>query len=170
MATPKERFTIEVCPKAFLPLAKKHNALARHVGGIMGKNGIRVTTGDEQIDIMSDGPMIFAVGPLGTLLPVAQYYPADVVALWEKYYPRVLKTKTDLKTVTLDETGITATDGTKSIVANFTTGLVVSDGTYSATIDFATLTSKAKNLTFREIDVCDSGTMKKMLVLGSAPY
>jgi hypothetical protein len=50
------------------------------------------------------------------------------------------------------------------------TGLTVSDGTYSAVIDVATLTSKAKNMTLREIDVCDGGAAKKMLVLASAPY
>jgi hypothetical protein len=37
-------------------------------------------------------------------------------------------------------------------------------------IDGALVTAAAKKLTVREIDVCDAGTAKKMLILGSATY
>jgi hypothetical protein len=37
-------------------------------------------------------------------------------------------------------------------------------------IDGALVTASGKKLTVREVDVCDAGVAKKMLVLGSAPY
>jgi uncharacterized caspase-like protein len=37
-------------------------------------------------------------------------------------------------------------------------------------IDTALVTSSGKKLSVREVDVCDSGTAKKMLILASAPY
>jgi hypothetical protein len=37
-------------------------------------------------------------------------------------------------------------------------------------IDAALVTASTKKLTVREIDVCDAGVAKKMLVLASAPY
>jgi hypothetical protein len=46
-------------------------------------------------------------------------------------------------------------------------GLEVNDGTYTVKILFADFD---RNVSMREIDVCDSGTPKKMLILGSAPY
>jgi len=65
-------------------------------------------------------------------------------------YPTYLRTTTSGKTVILDSNG-----------------LEVDGGTYKARIFFSDLT---KDLTLRELTVCDAGVSKKILVLCSAPY
>jgi hypothetical protein len=37
-------------------------------------------------------------------------------------------------------------------------------------IDGSLVPASSKKLTVREVDICDAGTAKKMLVIGSAPY
>lgn len=61
----------------------------------------------------------------------------------------------------------TSTTGNTQFVTADSNGLEVDQGTYKARIWFADLT---KDVILREIDVCSSGTPKKMLILGSAPY
>ncbi len=46
-------------------------------------------------------------------------------------------------------------------------GLIISNGTNNLTIDPALITA---NMSVREIDVCDAGVTKQMLIVGSAPY
>lgn len=65
-------------------------------------------------------------------------------------YPTYLRTTTSGKTVILDSNG-----------------LEVDQGTYKARIFFSDLT---KDLTLRELTICDAGVVKKILVLSSAPY
>jgi hypothetical protein len=65
-------------------------------------------------------------------------------------YPTFLRTLTSGKKVTLDSNG-----------------LEVDQGTYKARIWFADLT---KDLTLRELTICDAGVSKKILILASAPY
>lgn len=57
-------------------------------------------------------------------------------------------------------------DGTKSVTIN-TTGIIVNNGTQTARILYADFT---KDIQFREMDVCDGGVSKKILVLCSLPY
>lgn len=46
-------------------------------------------------------------------------------------------------------------------------GLVINNGSNNLTIDPALITA---NMSVREIDVCDAGVTKQMLIVGSAPY
>lgn len=62
--------------------------------------------------------------------------------------------------------GLAVLIGGVTITAN-EDGLVINNGSNNLTIDPALITH---NMTVREIDVCDSGTPKSMLVIGSAPY
>jgi hypothetical protein len=57
-------------------------------------------------------------------------------------------------------------DGSVSVTLN-SSGLEINDGTYTVQILFADF---ARNVAMREIDVNDSGTAKKILLLASAAY
>lgn len=59
--------------------------------------------------------------------------------------------------------GSTSLDGKIQIYGDTANGVVVE-------IDGSLVTTTTKKLTLREIDVCDAGVAKKMLVLGSATY
>jgi hypothetical protein len=144
---------IEKSPKAFVPLAEKHNNLVKVVKGMTGRRGVKIVASDNNIEIGLIGTPVFVVGSLGYLRAVGLDFDPAYAAGLSTTYPTILKTLTGTSEVTMNATGVT-----------------VSDGTYSAVIDVATLTSKAKNMTLREIDVCDGGAAKKMLVLASAPY
>lgn len=71
-------------------------------------------------------------------------------------------------TVALDANGgLSLTDGTATATINPDGTVTIDNGTNNLTIDPALITH---NMTVREIDVCDSGTPKQMLVIGSAPF
>ena len=93
-----------------------------------------------------EGAAIDVVGSDGKLNKVPKH------STWQEptNYPTFLRTLTSGKKVTLDSNG-----------------LEVDQGTYKARIWFSDLT---KDLTLRELTICDAGVSKKMLVLGSAPY
>lgn len=57
-------------------------------------------------------------------------------------------------------------DASKSVTIN-TTGIIVNNGTQTARILYADFN---KDIQFREMDVCDGGVSKKILVLCSLPY
>lgn len=57
-------------------------------------------------------------------------------------------------------------DSSKSITLN-TTGLIINNGTQTVQMLYAHFT---KDIQFREMDVCDGGVTKKILVLCSLPY
>lgn len=94
----------------------------------------------------SEGAAIEVVGSNGQLNKVPKHStwvtPTD--------YPTFLRTVTSGKKVTLDSNG-----------------LEVDQGTYKARIFFSDLT---KDLTLRELTICDAGVSKKILILASAPY
>lgn len=93
-----------------------------------------------------EGAAIEVVGSSGLLNKVPKHStwvtPTD--------YPTFLRTLTSGKKVTLDSNG-----------------LELDNGSQTARIFF---TAFNKDLTIREISICDAGVTKKMLVLGSAPY
>ena len=94
----------------------------------------------------AEGVAIEVVGSNGKLNKVPKHStwvePTD--------YPTFLRTVTSGKKVTLDSNG-----------------LELDNGSQTARIFF---TAFNKDLTIREISICDAGVTKKMLVLGSAPY
>lgn len=93
-----------------------------------------------------EGAAIDAVGSDGKLNKV----PKHSTWVTPTAYPTFLRTVTSGKKVTLDSNG-----------------LELDNGSQTARIFFTAFT---KDLTIREISICDAGVTKKMLVLGSAPY
>lgn len=93
-----------------------------------------------------EGAAIDVVGSDGKLNKV----PKHSTWVTPTSYPTYLRTTTSGKTVTLDSNG-----------------LEVDGGTYKARIFFTDLT---KDLSLRELTVCDAGVSKKILVLCSLPY
>ena len=70
-------------------------------------------------------------------------------------------------TPTTYPTELRAVNGSTSVKLD-STGLIITASTgNTCTVNFAGIT---RSLSIREIDVCDAGTAKKMLILGSAPY
>lgn len=97
----------------------------------------------------SEGAAIDVVGSDGKLNKV----PKHSTWVTPTNYPISLKTVNSGNSVTID---------------NY--GLEVSNGTYTAKILFTELASFAKNLSLRELTICDAGVSKKILILASAPY
>lgn len=93
-----------------------------------------------------EGAAIDVVGSDGKLNKV----PKHSTWVTPTNYPTFLRTLTSGKKVTLDSNG-----------------LELDNGSQTARIFFTAFT---KDLTIREISICDAGVTKKMLVLGSAPY
>jgi hypothetical protein len=93
-----------------------------------------------------EGAAIEVVGTDGKLNKV----PKHSTWVTPTSYPTYLRTTTSGKTVILDSNG-----------------LEVDQGTYKARIFFSDLT---KDLTLRELTICDAGVSKKILILASAPY
>lgn len=94
----------------------------------------------------SEGAAIDVVGSDGKLNKV----PKHSTWVTPTNYPTFLRTVTSGKKITLDSNG-----------------LELDNGSQTARIFFTAFT---KDLTIREISICDAGVTKKMLVLGSAPY
>lgn len=94
----------------------------------------------------SEGAAIDVVGSDGKLNKV----PKHSTWVTPTAYPTYLRTTTSGKTIILDSNG-----------------LEVDQGTYKARIFFSDLT---KDLTLRELTICDAGVSKKILILASAPY
>lgn len=93
-----------------------------------------------------EGAAIDVVGSDGKLNKV----PKHSTWVTPTAYPTYLRTTTSGKTIILDSNG-----------------LEVDQGTYKARIFFSDLT---KDLTLRELTICDAGVSKKILILASAPY
>lgn len=108
--------------------------------------GNRVALRDDQSNY-TEGAAIDAVGSNGKLNKVPKHStwatPTD--------YPTVSKVVNGSTSVLIDSTGVTIT----------------TSGGKTCTLAFSAITA---DMTVREIDVCDSGTPKKMLILASAPY
>lgn len=100
----------------------------------------RVSAGEGQ------GTAVEVVGAAGLLVEVVQHADAGTPT----DYPTVLKTVAGSVEVTLDSAGI-----------------LLENASNTLTLASSALT---ENMSIIEIDVCDSGTPKKMLLVGSAPY
>jgi hypothetical protein len=137
---------------AFFTIADKHNALVDLVKGMEGTNGVTIKTSDAKIlvSVSASSPENAAaevVGSDGKLNKVTKH------STWTTptTFPTALKVVNSSTSVLIDSTGVTITTSASK----------------TCTIAFSAIT---QNMTVREIDICDSGTNKKMLVIGSAPY
>lgn len=92
------------------------------------------------------GDPIDVVGSDGKLNKVAKH------GTWvtPTNYPTFLKTSTSGKTITLDSNGLEIYNGSQTISLFFS--------------------AFSNNMSIKEIDVCDGGVNKKMLILASDPY
>jgi len=140
-------------PRLVAGLARSHNKAQK---ALQSGPGIRIHKAGGNTLLITEaggaggnsGELVSVVGSDGKLNKVPKH--ADWAT--PTTYPTVLKIVDGTKSILLDSTGITMTD----------------TGTgFSFTVAFASLT---KNVALRVDGVCDSGTAKSMLHLGSAPY
>lgn len=196
MAT-NDPLKVKKVPKALASTARKLNQLVRLIRTIEGKGGVKVFVSDGKIVIdasgvtgtgggssYTEGAAVDVVGSDGKLNKAVKHstwvapttYPTNV-RCGDTAAPMAEMTQSG---VTVYGTGPTrsATLGPGNFFASrtgYTAGLSCdpSDGLYLSNGSvslFAQISAITQNMTIREIDVCDSGVAKKMLVLASAPY
>lgn len=183
--------TISQAPKSFAPLARAVNQIARALNAATGDDYIKVTVcaGNIRFEITEAGRagMIGPAGPAGATGAAGATGPTGPAGADGATGPEGpegpegppgpvgpdLHLAGDLEVDGLSTlagiecTGLTALfSGGASIVLS-ATGFSVNTGTKSLVIAYADLT---RDMSVREIDVCDGGAAKKMLVLASAPY
>ena len=145
---PEDPFSGIVLPPVTVQSMPTKSAADESVGvQVPRSDTVSIPPVTEEIPIPTpEGAAIEVVGNDGKLNKVPKH------STWTTptAYPTYLRTSTSGKTVTLDSNG-----------------LEVDQGTYKARIFFSDLT---KDLTLRELTVCDAGVSKKILVLCSAPY
>ncbi len=152
---------IDDCPFAFASFAAKHNALCDLIGSMVGENGISVvmaeknaiirgnTTGAGGTVTIDNVPTANVVGSAGLLQNV---YLGNAIA---NAYPTVLRVVHVASGVYMEMASPGDLPGIRL------------EGTNSLEILESDLTH---DMSIREIDVCDGGTNRKMLVIASAPY
>jgi len=154
---PASSLKISECPSAFEEFARKHNALVDLIRSMAGTGGIKVTTSDAKI--LFDGAGVAGSGGgtvVSTSYSVVGYDGKliDVIrsgATTPSSYPTFLRVVNSSTSIDLSSTGFSATNSSNK----------------SCTISFAAITA---DMSVREIDVCENGLAKKMLIVGSAPY
>lgn len=151
---------IDECPYAFASFAAKHNALVDLLAATVGKDGIEVIMAEKNAIIRANIP----AGPAGN---IANTNYANVVTsngyLANAYvananigtYPTALRVLHVASGVYMEMASPGDIPGIRLVGAK-TLQILESD--------------LVQNMSIREIDVCDGGTAKKMLVIGSAPY
>lgn len=149
-----ESLKVTEVPAFLSDFADKHNRLVDLLAGLKGENGIEVTmaqlngviraNGNTTISNIS-GNVAFAVMSDGRLQNV---YVGNTNG---NQWPTAGKWVTASGNVDVSSTGV----------------VVTSSGGKTANIAFASLT---QNVSLREINICDNGTSKHMLILGSAAY
>ena len=146
---------ISKAPKAFAEFARKHNALVDLLMTMKGEGGVKVTASNSNVIIDgfgvagdgSDGDAVNTVGADGKLVAVVKH----ATAVTPVTYPTALGVVTASVTALINSTGFTMTNASSK----------------SFTVAFAALTY---DMSVREIEICDAGATKKMLIVGSAPY
>lgn len=163
---------IDESPLAFASFAAKHNALVDLLAGMVGQNGISVVMAEKNAIIRAN----IAAGPPGNVAANTANLVGSNGYLANAYvananigtYPTISRVVNTGRTMRMDATGLTVEGSALDFKHDPVTGLggwYV--GAYRVEIDSSLITA---NVTLREIDVCDAGVTKKMLVLGSAPY
>jgi hypothetical protein len=193
-----DELVIQNWPSCFEEFAWKHNRLVYLLRSMQGRNGITVAVADANILISTTGGaasgdpwhVIGSDGKLGNVQKHSSWTAGTT-------YPTALGVVTASTTVLIDVNGISVSggsigyrSGTTSITANssgvsITGGYMwVANGAQSITAgstgwEMKNTSGKTCKILFnaltydmsvREIDVCDAGIAKKMLVLASAAY
>jgi hypothetical protein len=171
-----DKLTIETAPAAFSAFAEKHNALVDLIRRIRGVGPITVAISDNNILISVTGaggssgsPVEFITGngKLGLGVRHSSYVTPTT-------YPTELGVVTGTTSISINSTGVRVVGGSIAVVTGSTsitmgsTGFTMSNASgKTCQIFFGALTY---DISVREIDICDAGISKKMLVVGSAPY
>jgi hypothetical protein len=179
---------IDDCPYAFASFAAKHNALVELLGSMVGENGISVVMAEKNAIIRGN----IAGGAAGNVT-IDNVSTANVVGfnglLQNAYvgnvianaWPTTLRTVNAGANVEMSNNGlfveVVSLPGS-TVVWQVNTGTytlqVLADGkfkvngTNSLVLDPASLAGSSMSI--KEIDVCDGGVAKKMLVVASDPY
>jgi len=176
------------------PLARAHNALVDLIRSVAGENGIQVVFSESKIVIKLDDSVRSNLAEAN----VAQVLtPAGLISNVPRHStygtPNVYTNSFQVQ-ATLNATSVWTTIDANGVAVNYTAsnhcqvttnkiefvggggsntakfdpnGLRIGNGSNTVAIDFGDIT---KNMTIREVDVCDANVAKKMLVLASAPY
>ena len=188
---------IEQSPSAFVPLAQAINTIARALNAASGTGGLRVTVSEGKIIFELAGALdVDITGHAATATEADFAYFADTAAFANVAYDAyavpasgitgntlpagvtgssltTLGNLVSLEVVGISNlaavycTGLSVNFSSGASIVCSSTGFSVNTGTKSLVISFASITH---DMSVREIDVCDSGTPKQMLVLGSAPF
>jgi hypothetical protein len=135
---------IDDCPYAFASFAAKHNALCDLIGSMVGENGISVVMAEKNAIIRGAGG--------GANVTIANAYVANANI---GAYPTAIRVLHVSSGVYMEMASPGDLPGIRLVGAK-TLQILESD--------------LVQNVSLREIDVCDSGVARKMLVLASAPY
>lgn len=179
-----EEFKVQNAPAALQELVQKHNALVELIGMIRGVNGIYTHVSRGGIVLSANptglsgtgqssgtgasgnvGGTIQAVGTNGTLFDVVEPVSPNVPA----GFPTRLRTTNANSTNYSQMTGteIVCIDTSIGVYSRLTRASIELVGVHQLLISEADLVA---DMAIKEIDVCDAGVTKKMLVIGSDPY
>jgi hypothetical protein len=150
---------IDDCPYAFASFAAKHNALCDLIGSMVGENGISVVMAEKNAIIRGAGGganVTIANVATANLVGSAGYLANAYVANANiGAYPTAIRVLHVSSGVYMEMASPGDLPGIRLVGAK-TLQILESD--------------LVQNVSLREIDVCDSGVARKMLVLASAPY
>jgi hypothetical protein len=177
---------IDDCPYAFASFAAKHNALVDMLSGMVGENGISVVMAEKNAIIRGAGGTggtvtidnVATANVVGSDGRLQNVYIGNAIA---NAYPSKLRTESAATEVEMSANGFfldvvslpgstvvwEINQGTYTIQV-LADGKFKVNGTQSLVIDPAALASSSMSI--KEIDVCDAGVAKKMLVVASDPY
>ncbi len=149
----------------------------RQVSDSLGEQSVAVQVEADKTQIIDPGPLV--KGSKRPMRPntdsVSGAYDENEPQFSENGAINVVGADGTLNAATKHSTWIPGTtypatlktvDSTKSITLN-TTGLIINNGSQTVQILYSQFN---KNIQFREMDVCDGGVNKKILVLCSLPY
>lgn len=150
---------ISDCPYAFASFAAKHNALVDLIAGLVGQNGIDVVVAEKNAIIRAN----IAAGPPGNVAANTANLVGSTGYLANAYvananigtYPTALRALHVASGVYMEMASPGDLPGFRMV------------GTHTLQIVESNLT---QDMSIREIDVCDAGVTKKMLVIASEPY
>lgn len=178
-----EEFKVQNAPAAMQELVQKHNALVELIGMMRGVNGIYTHVSRGGIVLSANptglsgtgqpagtgtsgnvGGTIQAVGSNGALFDVVQPVSPNAPGGYPNYL-RVANNSTNRAYIQPYE--VICEDTAFGVYAGLTPTSIELSGANQLFIEESQLT---QDMGIKEIDVCDGGVTKKMLVIGSDPY
>jgi len=165
---------IDDSPLAFASFAAKHNALVDLLAGMVGQSGIEVVVAEKNAIIRANiaagpaGPAGNIAGNTANLVGSTGYLANAYVANGNiGTYPTISRVVNTGRTIRADAEGLSVEGAVLDFKHDPVTGIGGWYATYSVEIDEALL---SRDMYIREIDVCDAGVAKKMLIIASEPY